>query len=183
MTRTTIVRHPDGTTSKRTSKTKAYTWAVVCQTLPEALAAERAEIVETERAQAASAHRAADARQAVTEARPWPYGERRVSAYLVDPQTGARHYVGAWRTDAAGTILEGEHKPSVPEAVEKVRAAALELERRAGELEARPAKPGGFSVARWSASYANASKALKAREIAYLAARGHVLTLVEVEEA
>jgi hypothetical protein len=182
MTRTTIVVHPDGSTSKRTSKTKTYTWAVVCQTIPEALAAEKAAQVAGERAQAASAHRAADARQAITEARSWFDGRRRVSAHLVDPLTGARHYVGAWVTDAAGVVLEGEHKPSLSEAVAKVRAAALEVERRADELEARPASRGGYSVVRWSSSYANAAKALRSREFAYWAAQGHVLSVVEVEE-
>jgi hypothetical protein len=185
------VTHPDGTVSKRGSKTRTYTHALQVSPVDPAAAAAHCEL--TARALEIKAERI---REAAANPR-FTIRDRRLG--YSNPESRHSHelvlegYRGAW-CNAEGESMEGY--PAVPLDAEQTRqkliASAMSQadthERYAAEQRKQAAaylagEAGtDWYVARWSMSQANAVKAAQSTEFDHLRVYGRKITVVEVEQ-
>lgn len=171
MARTTIVRHPDGTVSKRTSKSRVYSHAVVIEKTAEARAVEQEHAAAIDDAHVARYETAATG--AITEDRrpAWAGGES-VSLYV------GGVYAGYYNTAR-------EERPSDEVLRKVVEDYAANARKRAATYRARAAQERAgttsFSVLRWSSREDLARKAAEG-EFARMVREGVKVYVVECQE-
>lgn len=186
--RTTTVTHPDGTVSKRTSSTRIYEYAIEVGPAPaETTAASKEREADQLTARAENLRDAADtgritiadrqlgpncselithvARLAYTNLYTWCSADGRTERGHGETLTvvGVREYLATAARDSAAWLEES--------------AAKLRNEAAAIRADGKPV--GDYGVLRWSASYANAAKALPSFD--YYAKQGYTLRVVPVD--
>lgn len=161
-----FVTHPDGTISKRNSKTRDYTHAVVFEQDNRKHAAYLRKQADRDRARAAEVRKAADG----------PITEERSSG------GSTTMYVGG---EYAGWVAPGADRPSDEDLRAKVRADAddhdanaLAKDQEIEELENGPET--SYNVVRWSGSADNALKAKNSNDWADMRRYGRMV-VVEVD--
>lgn len=191
----TTVTHPDGTVSKRTSKTRTYTHAIqVSPADPRILAASMLRQADLNAAQAAKLRAAADAGVVFIKSRGFadsrPDSLHSHQAIL----KGTNREIFTWcsATGQTDTFPQPWPAPSVVGNVEQslradarkqadgLDAGAVSLRADAADILKAGVPVGSWSVERWSSRWDLADKALGT--FAYLAERGHQVTVVPVDD-
>lgn len=169
MNRKTIVTHPDGTTSTRSSKTRFYEWAVEAKTNKHLVAGDRAKYVEKLRAESAAFAEAVADGKFIKKSKPWSTGGTYTDFYVVHPKTGEEFWLGAESRNANGELNTWDKGYDRAEAVTKhVEEYTVRIKRAQQEIEDLLAGPEiTYSIARWSERRDSAEKALNSFQWAH----------------
>lgn len=191
---TTTVTHPDGTVSKRTSKTREYTHAIqVSPADPRILAAYMLREADQSDAKAAKLRAAADAGQVVVRSRG--FGKEDADNFHSHQAIlkGTDRVVFTW-CSAAGQTESWPDRWPAPAVIVPVKeyltesartsaasfeAAAVRLRAEAADILKAGVPVGSWTVERWSSRWDLADKARST--FAYLAERGHQVRVVAVD--